>query len=481
MFITILSDVCKLDGEGQMNGTHVCRIHVKRDVGVVRPQSSDRCMTREPLAGEFRTHPTWNKSMPVNGQGVFTFNITRNAPFLVVMTTATTSDNVKLTIGETFAELGITHGNEYTRLSRIEKQHVGYEEDRQISYWVSCNRDSLVLKYGKGYTMEETTLLECDLLTRATTREEQKEIRDRYHVLFSAEGKGIVELYDSKAFISSSALKRAKAIDSERSVCFRKNPFIRNLSPFVLHSDHTTLSVLDSGLYMLSGSLPPGCKEMYDNIRKIELDSPPEVDGVLLSDAIRFSIDTNGCLLHNMLQEKARYSCHQHNARETYLRVTLGENLGDSPGIPYVLEIWPSKHYSPIHNHGNANAVIKVLFGQINVSIYNKHTTDPDEKPLKTFVANSGDVTWISQDWYQTHKLWNNTADYCATIQCYKYDPGDTTHWSYFDYVGENSTIEGFLPSSDITFRDMRQKVLDEYRQTLCGSTQVHQDLSTVQ
>jgi hypothetical protein len=38
---------------------------------------------------------------------------------------------------------------------------------------------------------------------------------------------------------------------------------------------------------------------------------------------------------------------------ETYLRITLGHSLGKSPGIPYVLEIWPKSNYSPMHNHGN--------------------------------------------------------------------------------------------------------------------------------
>lgn len=44
----------------------------------------------------------------------------------------------------------------------------------------------------------------------------------------------------------------------------------------------------------------------------------------------------------------------------TYLRITLGQSLGNSPGQPYVVEIWPPGHYSSIHDHGDACAVIKV-------------------------------------------------------------------------------------------------------------------------
>ena len=68
---------------------------------------------------------------------------------------------------------------------------------------------------------------------------------------------------------------------------------------------------------------------------------------------------TPGCLLHETLDKKSG-EFGESDPLETYLRVTLGQSVGNSPGIPYVLEIWPSGHYSPIHNHGGCNAVIKV-------------------------------------------------------------------------------------------------------------------------
>jgi hypothetical protein len=44
-----------------------------------------------------------------------------------------------------------------------------------------------------------------------------------------------------------------------------------------------------------------------------------------------------------------------------------------------------------------------------------------------------------------------------ATIQCYKYDSGDTTHWPYFDYISANETIAEFIPNSDFRFLEMRK------------------------
>ncbi|XP_033726711.1 uncharacterized protein LOC117316282 [Pecten maximus] len=423
------------------------------------------------MSTRFSGDPTWTKPMPVNGQGIFTFDITRSSPFRIVVTKSSSTDSIRLTIGSNFAEFGMTQNHIYSRLKRTEHPDSGYDEEREITYWFSYNRDSLVLKYGKGYTMEETTCLQYDFLAGATPAEQDK-IRCRYHGFFNAEDQGVVRLYDCLASTSPDPK------ETENKVVFRKNPFIYNLSPLVLDSAQATLFTLDNNSYTLTGSLPAACKELYDNIRNCELNCPPEVDDVLLSDAIRFSIETDGCLLFNKLKEKAGEFGPGSGAEETYLRVTLGHCFGNSPGIPYVLEIWPSKHYSPIHNHGNANAVIKVLFGQINISIYNKQTTELDATPLKSFNACKGDVTWISRDWFQTHKLRNNTDDFCATIQCYNYDAGDTTHWPYFEYVSENSTIEEFLPNSDFTFKDMHHKVLDEYRHG-CSSVNESQHLGT--
>ena len=73
------------------------------------------------------------------------------------------------------------------------------------------------------------------------------------------------------------------------------------------------------------------------------------------------------------------------------------------------------------------------------------------------------DCTWISPNWFQTHKLWNHNKVFCATIQCYQYGTNDYTHWPYFDYVADTKVIDEFLPNSDYTFHEMRDLVMKEY------------------
>ena len=248
---------------------------------------------------------------------------------------------------------------------------------------------------------------------------------------------------------------------------FDRNPFVRNIPALVIDSSRVSLKILDKGDFCLSAGLPLVCRELYENVKNCELDDSikAKTDRVKLSDAIRYSVEAEGCSLHRKLKKKADiFGC---NPKTTYLRVTLGHSYGNSPGIPYVLEIWPSKHRSPIHNHGNAHAVIKVLFGSIRVQIFNKHTTTADAVPLKEFDARAGDVTWISRNWYQTHRLVNITEDFCATIQCYKYDDEENRHWPYFDYVSDDSAIKRFLPDSDFEFQEMCKIVLEEYLSSL--------------
>ncbi|KAK9810113.1 hypothetical protein WJX72_005046 [[Myrmecia] bisecta] len=199
-----------------------------------------------------------------------------------------------------------------------------------------------------------------------------------------------------------------------------------------------------------------------------------------LSDAIAHSLKTEGCLLSNKLKEKGRFGGGDPTSHENYLRVTLGQSRGNSPGIAYVLEIWPGGYYSPIHNHGNAHAVIKVLFGGLNVNLYNKlrettreqtlPQTAEDPAVLETMKIAAGGVIWISPNWFQAHKLINPNNGhielFCATVQCYQYGDDDALAWPYFDYLQDSQDtviIKEFYPDHDFGFSEMRDTVMEEY------------------
>ena len=149
-------------------------------------------------------------------------------------------------------------------------------------------------------------------------------------------------------------LKRVSPQDTlqkRTSVALYYQPLTHHWSPVVLDSSKASLVDLSSNRYMLSASLPPTCRELYENVMSsnVTLDWPHSTPK--LSEAIQYSINTKGKLLYEKLRQK------DHGNGMTYLRVTIGCHRGSSPGVPYVLEIWPAKSQSPVHNHGNAYAV----------------------------------------------------------------------------------------------------------------------------
>lgn len=349
----------------------------------------------------------------------------------------------------------------------------GLEPGKKVSYWLSFNRNERILKYGKGYIMEDTTLL-----TERFPFPETKE-RDPWNFIFRPDTCKEIVIKDLKCtsgweilrnfFSFGRDLKRvtpqndAKVYDSfvlkkQKSVTFYHQPLTQNWSPFVVDSSKASLVDLSSNKYMLSASLPATCRELYENVMSgnMSLDWPHSTPK--LSEAINYSINTKGKLLYEKLKEK------DHGNGMSYLRVTIGCYHGSSPGIPYVLEIWPAKSQSPIHNHGNSYAVIKVLHGAIKVSNYNKTWKDEEsQQELSSFTATKGDVTWMSPNWFQTHKLTNESSDqFCATIQCYKYGIEDEQQWPYFNYL-DGETLQEFLPNSDFDFNKLREELLKEY------------------
>jgi hypothetical protein len=178
------------------------------------------------------------------------------------------------------------------------------------------------------------------------------------------------------------------------------------------------------------------------------------------SKAIQRSIVTPGAWCNTMLAKKAQ-EFGKPNPKETYLRITLGQNNGESPGIPYVMEIWPAGHYSPVHSHAAADAIIRVLHGSIHVSLYSY--LSKKVAPFKMADFKKDDVTWISPILNQTHQLRNITNEVCVTIQCYMYEKNDRGHYDYFDYLDSDGVQQQYEPDSDMDFVSFKKTMRKEW------------------
>ncbi len=245
-----------------------------------------------------------------------------------------------------------------------------------------------------------------------------------------------------------------------------RDPITRNVPMLVARTDDLSIDDVAEGKYLPDSNLTLIGQKLFNCISgsKFVLDDESFPD---FSKAIEQSIRTPGLWCYEKLKEKANeFNKDKPNIYETYLRITLGENNGESPGIPYVIEIWPVGHYSPIHNHSGANAIIRVLNGSINVSLFSFLCQDEEGiEPFAKVDFNKEDITWINASLNQVHQLKNleTNKEACITIQCYMYDLEDSLHYDYFDYLDVYGNKKQYEPDSDMDFIEFKQLMKKEW------------------
>ena len=238
---------------------------------------------------------------------------------------------------------------------------------------------------------------------------------------------------------------------------YSKFPFLQNIP--LLITSNSTLTELDKNVSVKVNHLSKEIQELYADIVDIELDTSDFPD---FSDAINHSLVTEGALCYEKLKEKSG-EFGADNLQQTYIRISLNVNKADSPGTPLILELWSGQHYSPIHQHSNCNAVIKILHGSLTLKTF-RSLCDTKE-PLDNLHLSKNQITWLDSKHYQTHQLVNHNVhgNMCATLNYYMYDHDDNTHYEYFDYKDDKSEIQQFEPKSDFTFSEFKLKILEEW------------------
>lgn len=372
--------------------------------------------------------------LPIHGQGVIIFNADSESSFTFFNLDKTDGLKVFLTESE-FYVTQLSLANRY----ESQGKRSGLSSKSGSFYWFSLDSQNQRLYAGVGEPRIET---EC----------------------FSYQFDPTDRLWEAnKLFIESLvSISLPESIKPKRLL---KNPIL-NVTPLLVKGvDDLTIDDIAGTEYLPSAALPVTAQILYNYVssKKFTLNTPDFPD---FADAIEYSIKTPGLWCNTKLKEKATEFGKDPNPLETYLRITLGQNNGESPGIPYVMEIWPVGHYSPIHNHSNANAIIRVLHGNIHVSLYpflcdESETTPPfAEKNFK-----KDDITWLSANLNQVHMLKNldTNTDTCITIQCYMYDEDDSKHYDYFDYLDNIHAKKQFEPNTDMDFNDFKKKMREEW------------------
>lgn len=407
---------------------------------------------------------------PNYGKGILLYNTSRKSEFFIEILQEESESSILLGVESERAFFRAKIRGETKELVTVDKssigEKVGYDDsDNKVTYWWSYDSDAMTIKYGKGYYMKETTLMSYTFNdqegneNRSTYFDPTKPKTVKIHNDYPWKTTGPPLLSGFAAVVNFAPV----VADLEQEIVFSLHPLTCNRPPIVRDSSSSNLFDIDLGKYTYSSSLPDECKVLYANVTGVNMRLDYGEQAYKLTDAIRHSIESKDGILYKRLEEKKGEFGPDD---QVYLRVTVGKTFGNSPGTPYVLEIWPKKCGSPVHNHGNSCAVIRVLHGGLKIFIYNKQLRNASSAPypLTSFDVRKDDVTWISPNWYQTHRLFNDTNDFCATIQCYQYGDTDDIHWPYFDYINpETGHTDNFVPDSDFHFTDMYNRVMKEY------------------
>lgn len=352
-------------------------------------------------------------NLVVHGQGILLFEASE--PCSLVFCDVSGTPGMKVDFTETNIRVHLLPSNEPLIDPKNTK---GLVKEIGAYYWFSLDSQNQRLFAGIGEARKETSTY----MYQATKETKQ--------------------LFESLTYIT---------LDKLRVTRLLRDPITRNVPLLVKHTEELTLDVLAQGEILPKANLSIIAQKLYDCIsgKQFVLDSP---DFPEFSNAIEHSINTPGKWCHERLKQKStEFDKDKPDEKETYLRITLGENNGESPGIPYVMEIWPVGHYSPIHNHGGSSAIIRVLHGSIHVSLFPFLSGDELE-PFAKKEFQKGDITWISPTLNQIHQLKNTASQTCITIQCYMYNHGNTGHYDYFDYLDGEGKTQQYEPDSDMEF-----------------------------
>ena len=389
-----------------------------------------------------KNHKSDEINLIVPGQGVFIFygNNSEKVSFSLFNKDKTDGFNIEIVMGQ-------------VRVNRIgildplidDKNINGITDLKNAYYWFSIDTMNHRFYAGIGEARLETKIYE-------------------YNFKFSKEGDELRK--KMKKFLESITTIHNHKNSNIIPIKLLRDPITLSIPLLVRNTNDLSMSDIASGKYLPKSNLSLSSQKLYDCIsgNKFILD---DMDFPEFSKAIEHSIiNPDGWCYKKLRDKSTEFNKDNPNLDETYLRITLGENNGESPGIPYVMEIWPIGHYSPIHNHAGAEAIIRVLHGTINVSLYPFLCGDKDKNERFSnvnFVKD--DITWISTTLNQTHKLLNldHSTNTCITIQCYMYDNTDINHYDYFDYIDNDGIIQQYEPDSDMDFVDFKNLMKEEW------------------
>ncbi|CAF0820216.1 unnamed protein product [Adineta steineri] len=349
--------------------------------------------------------------------------------------------SIILSVNQNEVKLSTSTGQSYTSTDTI--YTLQSEDGYWHRYWISLFSIARNVKYGIGEVRPFFSVFDIEL-----PENESQLMKEIYYLHFKVNN-------------NDQMLTELKNLKEDFRIFIGTSPVLHELSLFVIPQEKYTLEHTTCHTAISELKLERPLRDLYYSVINFKLNTDEFPD---LTDVIARSIKNPKGWCYKKLKEKAeRFG--KPNPKATYLRLTVGEQIGNAPGHTYVIEVWPPGHHSPIHNHSNAYAIIRVLSGEILVRLYPALTLNVNQyKPIEQ-ICHEGRVTWLSPNLNQTHQLKHLDlyGKPCITIQCYMYGRDDRVHYEYFDYLSNDEhSIGHFDPKSDMDFHEFKERMRQE-------------------
>ncbi|MGL5888536.1 MAG: hypothetical protein ACRC3B_01545, partial [Bacteroidia bacterium] len=300
----------------------------------------------------------------IAGQGVliFSLKVPVTSEFLTEITFSTSANNEGLKFILSSQSLMLLRYKDQ-ETHQLYKSSEGITTDKYAFWWISIDAPNSYFRFGVGEARLETMIFQHKFLDN-NDYDFLKKI-DQYK-------------FDTDIVLPTRLLR---------------DPVQEFVPLVVKNMNELSMTDIAASRYMPKANLNAIGQQLYENVagKNFVLNDTDFPD---FAEAIEYSIATPGCWCFKKLDEKSKLQPPDH-AKRIFLRITLGQNGGESPGIPYVMEVWPPGCYSTIHNHAGANALIRVLHGEIRVYLYAYLGIQQPFNPDGT-VFREEDVTWIS-------------------------------------------------------------------------------------
>ncbi|CAF1269964.1 unnamed protein product [Adineta steineri] len=385
-------------------------------------------------------------SLKIKGQGTVEIMQRRSVPFELQLSNKEdacdrNAYSIILSVNQNEVKLSTSNGQSYTSVNNI--YTLQPEGQYWHRYWISLFSSTRNVKYGIGEVRPFFSVFNIEL-----PENELQLIKEIHYLHFKVNN-------------NNQMLKELNNLKEDFRISIGTDPVLHEPALFVIPQEKYTLKDATCHTAISEMKLERPLRDLYYSVINLELNTDDFPD---LTDVIERSIKNPEGWCYKKLKEKAeRFGTP--NPKATYLRLTAGERKGNAPGHNYVIEVWPPGHYSPIHNHSNAYAIIRVLSGEILVKLYPALTLNVNQyKPIEQ-ICHEGRVTWMSPNLNQTHQLkhLDLIGKPCITIQCYMYAKDDRAHYEYFDYLSnDENSIGHFDPTSDMDFDAFKQRMRQE-------------------